>query len=103
MILAKPTSGARLYPLDRDAVPIEGAGGRGPYGLGIGYPPSWLEPLDITRTSTDVMSPGTTFVLHACLLDEAESIGVLVGSTYAMTATAYELLSWAGGADLAQG
>ena len=73
------------------------------YGVGIGYPPSWLEPLEITRTSTDVMSPGTTFVLHACLLDEAESIGVLIGGTYAMTATGTELLSGAGDVDLAQG
>jgi Xaa-Pro dipeptidase len=66
------------------------------YGVGIGYPPSWLEPLKITRVSTDILHPGTTFVLHACLLDEAESIGVLVGGTYAMTATGHELLSGAG-------
>ncbi|MBT5413898.1 MAG: aminopeptidase P family protein [Rhodospirillaceae bacterium] len=37
------------------------------YGVGIGYPPSWLEPLKITRTSTDLLHPGTTFVMHACL------------------------------------
>jgi hypothetical protein len=47
------------------------------YGAGIDYPPSWLEPLQITRTSTDVPSVGTTFVLHTCLLDAAESVGVL--------------------------
>jgi len=70
------------------------------YGVGIGYPPSWLEPLQITRTSTDRLVPGTTFVLHACLLDERESLGVLVGGTYAMTATGYELLSGTGATDL---
>lgn len=70
------------------------------YGVGIGYPPSWLEMLQITRTSTDRLEPGTTFVLHACLLDERESLGVLVGGTYAMTGTGYELLSGAGGVAL---
>jgi Xaa-Pro aminopeptidase len=72
------------------------------YGVGIGYGPSWLEPLKITRTSTDILHPGTTFVLHACLLDEAERIGVLVGGTYVMTATAFELLSGAGDAELSE-
>ncbi|MHB2165647.1 M24 family metallopeptidase [Alsobacter sp. R-9] len=54
------------------------------YGVGIGYPPSWLEPLKITRTSTDVIVPGMTFVLHACLIDDAAEAGILVGGTYAM-------------------
>jgi len=66
------------------------------YGVGIGYPPTWLEPLKITRTSEDVLLPGTTFVLHACLLDEEKGLGVLVGGTYAMTDDGYECLSGAG-------
>ena len=70
------------------------------YGVGIGYPPSWLEPLKITRTSTDTLEPGTTFVLHACLLDEAESLGVLVGATYAMTEAGAEMISGAGDVEL---
>jgi Xaa-Pro aminopeptidase len=70
------------------------------YGVGIGYPPSWLEQLQITRTSTDVLDVGTTFVLHACLLDERESIGVLVGGTYAITGEGYELLGGAGDVEL---
>jgi Xaa-Pro aminopeptidase len=70
------------------------------YGVGIGYPPSWLEPLQITRTSTDILDVGTTFVLHACLLDEPERIGVLVGGTYVMTDAGYELLSGAGDVEL---
>ncbi|MGF7159911.1 hypothetical protein FHS85_001534 [Rhodoligotrophos appendicifer] len=73
---------------------------RSGYGVGIGYPPSWLEPLKITRSSTDVLAPWTTFVLHACLLDEAERIGELVGGTYAMTETGSELLSGAGDVEL---
>ena len=70
------------------------------YGVGIGYPPSWLEQLQITRTSTDVLHVGTTFVLHACLLDERERIGALVGGTYAMTGEGYQLLSGAGDVEL---
>ncbi len=66
------------------------------YGVGIGYPPTWLEPLKITRTSTDVLVPGTTFVVHACLLDEADNVGVLAGGTYAMTETGYEMLAGTG-------
>ena len=72
------------------------------YGVGIGYPPTWLEPLKITRTSSDILHPGTTFVLHACLLNEAERIGVLVGGTYAMTASTFELLSGAGDVELSE-
>lgn len=72
------------------------------YGVGIGYPPSWLEPLKITRSSNDILLPGMTFVLHACLLDEAERAGVLVGGTYAMTETSYELLSGAGDVELSE-
>ncbi|MEM7176439.1 MAG: Xaa-Pro peptidase family protein [Pseudomonadota bacterium] len=70
------------------------------YGVGIGYPPSWLEPLKITRTSTDVLTPGTCFVLHACLLDAAAELGVLVGGTYAITESGYEMLAGAGDVDL---
>jgi Xaa-Pro dipeptidase len=70
------------------------------YGVGIGYQPSWLEPLQITRTSTDILDVGTTFVLHACLLDERESIGVLVGATYVITGDGYEMLSGAGDVEL---
>jgi len=73
------------------------------YGVGIGYPPSWLEPLKITRTSTDTIEPGTCFVLHACLLDPAERTGVLVGGTYVMTETGHEPLSGAGDVDLVEG
>ena len=57
------------------------------YGVGIGCPPGRLEPLQITRTSTDVLNCGTMFVLHSCLLDEKESIGVVAGGTYVMTDT----------------
>lgn len=70
------------------------------YGVGIGYPPSWLEPLKITRTSNEVLQPGMTLVMHACLLDEAASLGVLVGGTYLVTADGNDMLSGAGTIEL---
>lgn len=70
------------------------------YGVGIGYPPTWLDPLQITRTSTQRLVAGTTFVLHACLLDEPASLGVVVGGTYAVTDSGVEALAGAGAVDL---
>lgn len=84
----------------RDAGLRDGFKMRFGYGVGIGYPPTWLEPLKITRTSDDLLVPGTTFVLHACLLDEAHQLGVLVGGTYAITNDGYEMLSGAGAMEL---
>lgn len=70
------------------------------YGVGVGYPPTWLDPLQITRTSTQPLAPGTTFVLHACLLDQQAQVGVVVGGTYAVGETGVELLAGAGAVDL---
>lgn len=70
------------------------------YGVGVGYPPTWLDPLQITRTSSQRLVPGSTFVLHACLLSESEQTGVVVGGTYAMTSAGVEILSGAGAVEL---
>jgi Xaa-Pro dipeptidase len=70
------------------------------YGVGVGYPPTWLDPLQITRTSSQRLVPGSTFVLHACLLNEPELVGVVVGGTYAMTDVGVEMLSGAGAVEL---
>ena len=70
------------------------------YGVGAGYPPTWLDPFQITRTSTQQLQPGVAFVLHACLLDEPTRVGVVVGGTYAMTEVGVEQLAGAGPLDL---
>ena len=70
------------------------------YGVGAGYPPTWLDPFQITRTSVQKLQPRIAFVLHACLLDEAARVGVVVGGTYAMTNGGIELLAGAGPVDL---
>ena len=105
--LAQLRPGVPAADVEAPALDIIRQAGRGDnfkmrfgYGVGIGYPPSWLETLQITRSSMDVLHSGTTFVLHACLLDDTDSIGVLVGGTYAMTGDGYELLSGAGDVEL---
>jgi Xaa-Pro aminopeptidase len=70
------------------------------YGVGVGYPPTWLDPLEITRTSGQRLVPGATFVLHACLVDEVERVGVVVGGTYAVGETGVEPLAGAGAIEL---
>jgi Xaa-Pro dipeptidase len=71
------------------------------YGVGLGYPPTWLDQLEITRTSTQRLVAGSTFVLHARLLDEKAPLGVLVGGTYAMSKDGLEQLAGAGAVELA--
>ena len=71
------------------------------YGVGLGYPPTWLDPLEITGMSTQQLVSGSTFVLQACLLDEQAPLGVLVGGRYAVVAEDLEQLAGAGAVDLA--
>jgi Xaa-Pro aminopeptidase len=84
----------------RDAGLGDGFQMRFGYGVGAGYPPTWLDPFQITRTSTQKLQPGIAFVLHACLLDEPARVGVVVGGTYAMAETGSERLAGAGAVDL---
>ena len=58
------------------------------YGIGIAYPPIWLEPLQITRGIEQVLEPGMVFVLHAYIQLPDEELGIIQGGTYALTATA---------------
>lgn len=92
---------APALALLRDAGLGDGFKMRFGYGVGVGYPPTWLDPLEITRTSTQPLVEGTTFVLHACLLDEAASLGVLVGGTFAVGQNGLEQLAGAGPVELA--
>ena len=56
------------------------------YGVGIAYPPTWLEALDITRESDARFESGMSFVLHASVLDPEEHLGLLIGGAYLLTA-----------------
>ncbi|MBT6117825.1 MAG: aminopeptidase P family protein [Rhodospirillaceae bacterium] len=62
------------------------------YGVSIGFPPSWLEGLDITRESDSIFEPGMTFVLHTNATS-SDGCGVLIGGAYALTDAGLETLS----------
>lgn len=68
------------------------------YGIGIAYPPIWLEPLQISRGPDQVMREGMVFVLHAYLQFADEGLGVIQGGTYALTAEGVDML--VGGGDV---
>jgi Xaa-Pro aminopeptidase len=95
-----PAIEAPALAILRDAGLGEGFMMRFGYGVGVGFPPTWLDPLQITRTSKQALAPGTTFVLHACLLDEQAQVGVVVGGTYAVGEAGVETLAGAGPVEL---
>ena len=71
------------------------------YGLGIGYPPIWLETLQIDSFSKQRLEPGMVFVLHACLELADEGLGTIVGGTYTLGRNGLEMLVGEGAVDLA--
>ena len=90
---------ASLEPLRR--VGLEGAAVmRFGYGIGVAYPPIWLEPLQISRGFDQVLTPGMVFVLHAYLQLLEEGLGVIQGGTYALTDSGLEMLVGGGDVEL---
>jgi Xaa-Pro aminopeptidase len=71
------------------------------YGIGVAYPPIWLETLQIDRQSKQTLEPGMVFVLHACIELVDEGLGAIQGGTYLMTDTGLEMLVGEGDAPLA--
>jgi Xaa-Pro aminopeptidase len=90
---------ASLEPLRREGLERH-AMMRFGYGIGIAYPPIWLETLQISRGFDTVLQPGMVFVLHACLELVDEGLGVIQGGTYALTASGLEMLVGGGDVDL---
>ncbi|WP_181182092.1 MULTISPECIES: Xaa-Pro peptidase family protein [unclassified Mesorhizobium] len=70
------------------------------YGIGVAYPPIWLEPLQISRGPDQRLENGMVFVLHAYLQFPDEGLGVILGGTYALTETGVEMLVGSGDAPL---
>lgn len=70
------------------------------YGIGIAYPPIWLEPLQIARGFGERLEPGMVFVLHSCLELPDEHLGVIQGGTYALEPAGLRMLAGAGGVDM---
>lgn len=70
------------------------------YGIGIAYPPVWLETLQISRGFDRRLKPGMVFVLHSCVELEDEGIGIIQGGTYLLEAGGLRMLAGAGDAEL---
>lgn len=70
------------------------------YGIGIAYPPVWLETLQISRGFDRRLKPGMVFVLHSCVELLDEGIGIVQGGTYLMEKEGLRMLAGAGDAAL---
>ncbi len=66
------------------------------YGVGIAYPPVWLEAFDITEESDDTFEQGTVMCLHVCLSNPSDGFGVMVGSDYVLGDEGMEALDTIG-------
>jgi len=63
------------------------------YGIGLGYPPTWIDNLRIKETDPHVLQAGMTFLFHAGLLAPDASFYVALGDPVLVTATGHERLT----------
>lgn len=70
------------------------------YGIGVAFPPIWLETLQISRGFSNRLEANMVFVLHACLELVDEGIGTMQGGTYALTASGLKQLTGGGDREL---
>lgn len=66
------------------------------YGIGIAYPPVWLETLQISRGFERRLEEDMVFVLHSCIELPEEGIGIVQGGTYHLRGTGLRMLAGAG-------
>jgi Xaa-Pro dipeptidase len=69
---------------------------RGPhdgYGLGLGYPPTWIDSLRIKETDPHVLAEGMTFLFHSGLLAPEGDHYVALGDPILVTAAGHERLT----------
>jgi Xaa-Pro dipeptidase len=62
------------------------------YGIGVGYPPTWLDNLRIKVTDEHILKPGMTFILHGVLADQEAAVGVALGDPVMVTENGVERL-----------
>jgi Xaa-Pro aminopeptidase len=96
---AADVDGASLVPLERAGL-AHAAMMRFGYGVGIAYPPTWLEVLELFEASQQRLKAGMVVVLHSCLQLPDNGLGVLVGGTYVITDEGTEMLAGAGACPL---
>ncbi len=63
------------------------------YGIGLGYPPTWIDSLRIKETDPHVLREGMTFLFHAGLLAPEGDVYVALGDPVLVTAAGYERLT----------
>jgi Xaa-Pro aminopeptidase len=63
------------------------------YGIGLGYPPTWIDNLRIKETDEHVLQPGMTFLFHSGLLAPDASVYVALGDPVLITDTGVERLT----------
>jgi Xaa-Pro dipeptidase len=90
---------ASLVPLERVGLG-HAAMMRFGYGVGIAYPPTWLEVLELAQGSRQRLEAGMAVVLHVCLELPDEGLGVIVGGTYVIGAEGAALVAGAGACPL---
>ena len=66
------------------------------YGIGIGYPPTWIDNLRIKLTDTHILKPGMTFMLHGILADWDAELAVALGDPVLITDTGVDRLTTLG-------
>jgi Xaa-Pro aminopeptidase len=79
-----------------DRLESEGLSRRGRhvgYGIGIGYPPTWLDNLRIKSTDAHVLAPGMTFFLFAGALTKRGAECLYLGEPVAVSRDGCERLS----------
>jgi Xaa-Pro dipeptidase len=91
--------GASRVPLERVGLG-HAAMMRFGYGVGIAYPPTWLEGLELSEVSQQRLEAGMMVVLHSCLQLTDDGLGVLVGGTYLVTDQRTILVAGAGACPL---
>jgi Xaa-Pro dipeptidase len=100
------TTGADVDEASRVPLEREGLGHaammRFGYGVGIAYPPTWLEVLNIAEGSEHRLEPGMVAVLHVCLQLTDQALGVLVGGTYLITDQGASPIAGAGACPLSR-
>jgi Xaa-Pro dipeptidase len=62
------------------------------YGVGIAYPPTWLEPLDIIEEAEGSFQPGMVFCLHVPMSFPDRGYGLILGGDYLLTEGGLEAL-----------
>jgi Xaa-Pro dipeptidase len=63
------------------------------YGIGLGYPPTWIDNLRIKETDPHLLREGMTFLFHAGLLAPEGDVYVALGDPVLVTATGHERLT----------